>query len=60
MEAEEFIDLDDDRVLVFAREGGRGKGSGAEVMTNPTAHLYTCEMAGRSGCRATGIARRPS
>lgn len=29
------------QVLVFAREGGRGKGSGAEVQTNPTAHLYT-------------------
>ena len=39
--AEEFIDLGDDRVLVFAREGGRGKGSGLEVQTNPTAHLYT-------------------
>ena len=41
MMAEEFIDVGDDRVLVFAREGGRGKGSGAEVQTNPTAHLYT-------------------
>jgi ketosteroid isomerase-like protein len=41
MVAEEFIDVDDDRVLVFAREGGRGKGSGLPVQTNPTAHLYT-------------------
>src|SRR5688572_473621 len=41
MAAEEFLDLDNDRVLVFAREGGRGKGSGAAVETNPTAHLYT-------------------
>jgi ketosteroid isomerase-like protein len=41
MVAEEFIDLGNDRVLVFAREGGRGKGSGLEVQTNPTAHLYT-------------------
>jgi ketosteroid isomerase-like protein len=41
MVAEEFIDVGDDRVLVFAREGGRGKGSGLEVQTNPTAHLYT-------------------
>jgi ketosteroid isomerase-like protein len=41
MVAEEFIDAGEDRVLVFAREGGRGKGSGAEAQTNPTAHLYT-------------------
>ena len=41
MVAEEFIDAGDDQVLVFAREGGRGKGSGVEVQTNPTAHLYT-------------------
>jgi ketosteroid isomerase-like protein len=40
MVAEEFIDAGDDQVLVFAREGGRGKGSGAEVETHPTAHLY--------------------
>ena len=41
MVAEEFIDLGNDQVLVFAREGGRGKGSGLEVQTNPTAHLYS-------------------
>jgi ketosteroid isomerase-like protein len=41
MVAEEFIDVGEDQVLVFAREGGRGKGSGVEVQTNPTAHLYT-------------------
>src|SRR5436190_19926539 len=41
MVPEEFIDVGDDQVLVFSREGGRGKGSGAEVQTNPTAHLWT-------------------
>ena len=30
-----------DQVLVFSREGGRGRGSGAEVVTQPTAHLWT-------------------
>ncbi len=38
---EEFIDAGEDRVLVFSREGGRGRGSGAEVITQPTAHLWT-------------------
>ena len=41
MVAEEFIDAGGDQVLVFSREGGRGRGSGAEVQTNPTAHLWT-------------------
>jgi ketosteroid isomerase-like protein len=41
MVPEEFIDAGDDQVLVFSREGGRGKGSGAEVITHPTAHLWT-------------------
>ena len=41
MVPEEFIDAGDDRVLVFSREGGRGRGSGAEVITQPTAHLWT-------------------
>ena len=41
MEPEEFIDAGDDKVLVFSREGGRGRGSGAEVVTQPTAHLWT-------------------
>jgi ketosteroid isomerase-like protein len=41
MEPEEFIDAGDDRVLVFSREAGRGRGSGAEVITHPTAHLWT-------------------
>ena len=41
MVPEEFIDAGGDQVLVFSREGGRGKGSGAEVQTNPTAHLWT-------------------
>jgi ketosteroid isomerase-like protein len=41
MVPEEFIDAGDDQVLVFSREGGRGKGSGAKVETHPTAHLWT-------------------
>jgi ketosteroid isomerase-like protein len=41
MVAEKFIDAGDDRVLVFSREGGRGRGSGAEVVTQPTAHVWT-------------------
>jgi ketosteroid isomerase-like protein len=41
MVPERFIDARDDRVLVFSREGGRGKGSGAEVQTHLTAHLWT-------------------
>jgi ketosteroid isomerase-like protein len=35
------MDAGEDRVLVFSREGGRGTGSGAEVQTNATAHLWT-------------------
>jgi ketosteroid isomerase-like protein len=41
MVPEEFIDAGRDQVLVFSREGGRGRGSGAEVQTHPTAHLWT-------------------
>ena len=41
MVAEEFIDVSADQVLVISREGGRGKSSGAEVETHPTAHLWT-------------------
>jgi ketosteroid isomerase-like protein len=41
MHPEEFIDAGEDQVLVFSREGGRGRGSGAEVVTHPTAHLWT-------------------
>jgi ketosteroid isomerase-like protein len=41
MIAEEFIDAGGDQVLVFTREGGRGRGSGIEVQTNPTGHLWT-------------------
>ena len=41
MVAEEFIDAGGDRVLVLSREGGRGKGSGIEVQTNLTAHVWT-------------------
>jgi ketosteroid isomerase-like protein len=38
---EEFIDLGGDRVLVLAREGGSGRGSGIAVQTNPTGHVWT-------------------
>jgi ketosteroid isomerase-like protein len=41
MVPERFIDAGDDRVLVFSREGGRGLGSGAEVETHLTAHIWT-------------------
>jgi ketosteroid isomerase-like protein len=41
MVPERFIDAGGDRVLVFSREGGRGKGSGAEVQTHLTAHIWT-------------------
>ena len=41
MSPEEFIDAGGDQVLVFSREGGRGRGSGAAVVTQPTAHLWT-------------------
>jgi ketosteroid isomerase-like protein len=41
MVAEEFMDAGSDQVLVFTREGGRGRGSGAEVETHPTGHLWT-------------------
>ena len=41
MVPEEFIDAGTDQVLVFSREGGRGAGSGAEVQTHPTAHVWT-------------------
>jgi ketosteroid isomerase-like protein len=41
MVPERFIDARDDRVLVFSREGGRGKGSGADVQTHLTAHPWT-------------------
>jgi ketosteroid isomerase-like protein len=41
MTPEESIDAGGDQVLVFSREGGRGRDSGAEVQTHPTAHLWT-------------------
>jgi ketosteroid isomerase-like protein len=41
MVPERFIDAGGDRVLVFSREGGRGKGSGAKVQTHLTAHIWT-------------------
>ena len=45
MVPEEFIDVGADQVLVFSREGGRGRGSGAQVLTQPTAHLWTIRHA---------------
>jgi len=41
MVPEEFVDAGTDQVLVFSREGGRGRDSGAEVQTHPTAHVWT-------------------
>jgi ketosteroid isomerase-like protein len=41
MAPEEFIDAGADQVLVFSREGGRGRESGAEVQSHPTGHLWT-------------------
>jgi ketosteroid isomerase-like protein len=41
MTPERFIDAGERQVVVFSREGGRGKGSGAQVQTNPTAHVWT-------------------
>ena len=41
MVPEDFIDAGPDQVLVFSREGGSGKGSGAAVQTHPTGHLWT-------------------
>ena len=38
---EEFVDVGPDLVLVLSREGGRGRGSGAEVQTHLTAHVWT-------------------
>jgi ketosteroid isomerase-like protein len=37
---ERFLDLGD-RVLVLTREHGRGRASGIEVQSRPTAHLWT-------------------
>jgi ketosteroid isomerase-like protein len=39
LEAEEFRELDDERVLVLTRRGGRGKMSGLEV-SEPAANLF--------------------
>jgi ketosteroid isomerase-like protein len=40
-EVEQIVDLGDERVLTLAIEHGRGRGSGAEVQANKTAHLWT-------------------
>ena len=57
MVPEEFIDAGGDQVLVFSREGGRGKGSGAEVYTQPTAHLWT--LRGGKAIRMQSYWERP-
>ena len=40
-EVEEIIDAGDGRVLTLATEHGTGRGSGAEVQSSKTAHLWT-------------------
>jgi ketosteroid isomerase-like protein len=40
-EVEDVIDAGDDRVLTLAVEHGRGRGSGAQVASQKTAHLWT-------------------
>ena len=40
-EVEELIEVGGDKVLTLAIEHGRGRGSGAEVQANKTAHVWT-------------------
>ena len=40
-EVEKIIDAGEQRVLTFAVEHGRGRGSGAQVEARKTAHLWT-------------------
>ena len=40
-EVEDVLDVGDARVLTLAIEHGRGRGSGAQVEANRTAHLWT-------------------
>ena len=40
-EVEDIVDVGDGRVLTLAIEHGRGRGSGAEVESARTAHLWT-------------------
>ena len=42
-EVEEIIDVGEGRVLTLAVEQGTGRGSGAEVQSSKTAHLWTLE-----------------
>jgi ketosteroid isomerase-like protein len=39
LEAEQFIEVDEERLLVFVRFRGKGKGSGAEIERS-VAHVY--------------------
>lgn len=64
--AERFIDFGE-RVLVLTRERGRGRLSGVEVQSQPTAHLWTLRdgqvvrfqvfWEREEGLRATGLSR---
>jgi ketosteroid isomerase-like protein len=62
---EKFLDLGE-RVLVLTRERGRGRASGIEVQSQPTAHLWTLDQGQvvrfqvfwdrEEGLRAAGVA----
>jgi ketosteroid isomerase-like protein len=64
VQAERFIDFGE-RVLVLTRERGRGRLSGIEVQSQPTAHLWTLRNGvvvrfqvfwnREDGLRATGL-----
>jgi ketosteroid isomerase-like protein len=67
--AERFLDLGE-RVLVLTRERGRGRLSGIEVQSQPTAHLWTLRDGvvvrfqvfwdRDEGLRAAGVRPRPA
>jgi ketosteroid isomerase-like protein len=67
--AERFIDFGE-QVLVLTRERGRGRLSGVEVRSQPTAHLWTLRdgqvvrfqvfWEREDGLRATGLSRAAS
>jgi hypothetical protein len=58
-EVEQLIDAGN-QVLTLAIEHGKGRGSGAEVQANKTAHLWTCGRARRFGLISTSVGTRPS
>jgi ketosteroid isomerase-like protein len=59
MAPEQFIDASSDQVLVFSREGERGRSSGAEVQTHRPPTPGRSATARPSACRATGSGPRP-